>query len=125
MDTTTYELWMSNGARTLFQFDSEARIDHETVQDRVHPEDRALRDSAVKGAIKTQSHYEIEYRILLPDGNLRWIGSHGRCVTGETGTRTRLIGASIDITPRKLAEAAARRHREEIRHLSRVAAMAE
>ena len=125
MDTTTYELWMSQGARTLFQLDSEARIDHETVQDRVYPEDRALRDSAVKGAIITQSHYEIEYRILLPDGSLRWIGSHGRCVTGETGTRTRLIGVSIDITPRKLAEAEAVRHREEIGHLSRVAAMGE
>src|SRR5213079_3339076 len=34
MDTTTYELWMSQGARTLFQLDSEARLDHETVQDR-------------------------------------------------------------------------------------------
>jgi len=56
---------------------------------------------------------------------LRWIGSHGRCVTGETGTRTRLIGVSIDITPRKLAEAEAVRHREEIGHLSRVAAMGE
>jgi len=125
MDTATEELWMSDGARTLFQFDSETRLDHEKVQDRVHPEDRALRDSAVKGAIKTQSQYEIEYRILLPDGTLRWIGSHGRCVTGETGTRTRLIGVSIDITPRKLAEAEALRHREEIGHLSRVAAMGE
>src|SRR4029453_75366 len=73
MDTATEELWMSDGARTLFQFDSETRLDHEKVQDRVHPEDRALRDSAVKGAIKTQSQYEIEYRILLPDGTLRWI----------------------------------------------------
>src|SRR5439155_26892667 len=68
MDTTTNELWMSDGARTLFQFDSETRLDHARVQDRVHPEDRPLRDSAVKGAIETQGEYEIEYRVLLPDG---------------------------------------------------------
>jgi len=123
MNTATNELWMSNGARTLFQFDSETRLDHAAVQDRVHPEDRALRDAAVKGAIETQGQYEIEYRALLPDGTLRWIGSRGRCVTEENGTR--LIGVSIDITPRKLAEAEALRHREELGHLSRVVAMGE
>jgi len=125
MDTATNELWASDGARTLFQFDSETRLDHAAVQDRVHPEDRALRDSAVKGAIETRSQYEIEYRVLLPDGTLRWISSHGRCVSGENGTGTRLIGVSIDITPRKLAEAEALRHREELGHLSRVAAVGE
>jgi PAS domain S-box-containing protein len=125
MDTTTNELWMSDGARTLFQFDSETRLEHASVQDRVHPEDRALRDSAVKHAIETQGQYEIEYRALLPDGTLRWIVSRGRCVTGENGTGSRLIGVSIDITPRKLAEADALRHREELGHMSRVAAMGE
>jgi PAS domain S-box-containing protein len=125
MDTATDEIWMSEGARTLFQFDSETRVDHATVQDRVHPEDRALRDSAVKGAIETRGQYEIEYRALLPDGTLRWIGSRGRCVIGESGADTRLIGVSIDITPRKLSEAEALRHREELGHLGRVAAMGE
>jgi C4-dicarboxylate-specific signal transduction histidine kinase len=125
MDTATNEIWMSDGARTLFQFDSKTRLDHATLQDRVHPEDRALRDSAVKGAIETRGQYEIEYRALLPDGTLRWIGSRGRCVIGESGVDTRLIGVSIDITPRKLAEAEALRHREELGHLGRVAAMGE
>ena len=102
MDTTTYEIWMSDGARTLFQFDSETSLDHVMVQHRVHPEDRALRDSAVKGAIESRSGYEIEYRILLPDGTPRWISSRGRCVTGEDGTR--LVAVSIDITPQKEAQ---------------------
>jgi two-component system sensor kinase FixL len=123
MDTATNEIWMSDAARTLFQFDSETRLDHATLQDRVYPEDRALRDSAVKGAIETRSGYEIEYRVLLPDGSLRWIGARGRYVTDENGTR--LIGVSIDITPRKLAEAEALQHREELGHLSRVAVMGE
>jgi PAS domain S-box-containing protein len=125
MDTTTYELWMSDGARALFQFDSETRLDYAAVQDRVHPEDRALRDFAVKGAIEKRSQYEIEFRVLLPDGTLRWIGSSGRCVTGENDTGSRLISVSIDITPRKVAEAEALRHREELGHMSRVAAMGE
>jgi PAS domain S-box-containing protein len=125
MDTATNEIWMSDAARTLFQFDSETRLDHAKLQGRVHPEDRALRDSAVKGAIETRGGYEIEYRVLLPDGTLRWMGARGRCVTGERGRGIRLIGVSIDITSRKLAEAEALRQREELGHLSRVAAIGE
>jgi two-component system, LuxR family, sensor kinase FixL len=125
LDIATNELWMSDSARALFQFDSDIPLDHAAVQDRVHPEDRALRDSAIKGAIETHGEYEIEYRILLPDGNLRWIGGRGRCVTGENRKGARLIGVSIDITPRKLAEAEALQHREELGHLSRVAVMGE
>jgi PAS domain S-box-containing protein len=125
MDPATNELWMSDSARTLFQFGSEARLDHDAVQDRVHLEDRALRDSAVKRAVETRGEYEIEYRVLLPDGTLRWIGGRGRCVTGENRKGARLIGVSRDITPRKLAEAEALQHREELGHLSRVAAMGE
>jgi C4-dicarboxylate-specific signal transduction histidine kinase len=91
----------------------------------VHPEDRALRDSAIRGAIETHGEYEIEYRVLLPDGTLRWIGARGRCATEENGKGTRLIGVSIDITPRKIAEAEARQYHAEVGHLSRVAAVGE
>ena len=125
LSITTNELWVSDSARALFQFDSETHLDHAALQDRVHPEDRALRDSAIKRAIETEREYEIEYRVLLPDGNLRWIGGRGRCLTGENGKGARLIGVSIDITPRKLAEAEALQHREELGHLSRVAVMGE
>jgi PAS domain S-box-containing protein len=101
LNTATNEIWMSDSARSLFQFDPEAHITHAVLQDRVHSEDRALRDSVVKAAIETQGEYEMEYRILLPDGTLRWIGARGRCVSGENGKATRLIGVSIDITAQK------------------------
>jgi PAS domain S-box-containing protein len=125
LDATTNEMWMSDSARALFQFDSETRVNHALLQGRVHPEDRALRDSAIRGAIETHGEYEIEYRVLLPDGTLRWIGARGRCATEENGKGTRLIGVSIDITPRKIAEAEARQYHAEVGHLSRVAAVGE
>ena len=104
LDTATNELWMSDKARALFQFDPEASLDMAIVQRRVHPDDRALRESAIKQAIETEGDYALEYRLLLPDGNLRWISGRGRCVTGKHGKGKRLIGVSVDITQQKEAQ---------------------
>ena len=104
LDTTTNELWMSDRARALFQFDPDARLDKAIVQRRVHPDDRALRESAIKQAIETEGEYALEYRLLLPDGTLRWISGRGRCVAGKHGKGKRLIGVSVDITQQKEAQ---------------------
>jgi two-component system, LuxR family, sensor kinase FixL len=125
MNTSTNEIWMSDAARALFQFDADAQITHAVLQDRLYHEDRAFRDSAVKQAIERHSGYEIEYRVMLPDGALRWVGGRARCVTDAGGKLTRLLGVSIDVTERKIAEEQARRHREEISRLSRIALLGE
>jgi PAS domain S-box-containing protein len=104
LDTATNELWMSDKARALFQFDPETCLDMAIVQCRIHPDDRALRESAIKQAIETEGDYALEYRVLLPDGNLRWISGRGRCVPGKHGKGKRLIGVSVDITAQKEAQ---------------------
>jgi PAS domain S-box-containing protein len=101
LNMKTNELWMSDKARELFGFAPEELITHKKFQDRVHPEDRALRDSAVQHAIETQSGYEIEYRTTLADGTVRWIGARARCVGDEDGALTRLLGVSMDVTAQK------------------------
>jgi two-component system, LuxR family, sensor kinase FixL len=58
----------------------------------------------VQRAIRTRDAYEIEYRILLPDGKVRWIGGRARCLPEGDGKSTRLLGVSMDITERKQAE---------------------
>ena len=77
---------------------------YEDFQARVHPEDRAMRDNAIKMAIATKGTYELEYRILLPDGTIRWISGRARCIGDEKGELSRLLGVSIDVTKRKQAE---------------------
>ena len=104
LNTRTQKLWMSDKERELFQFPPEKEITYEEFQERVHPEDRALRDSAVQRAIQTQGGYEIEYRILFPDGTVRWIGARARCVSDGDGALSRLLGVSMDVTERKETE---------------------
>jgi two-component system, LuxR family, sensor kinase FixL len=125
MDIDTHAIWMSDSARELLQFDAETPITHELLQDRVHADDRAFREAAVKQAIETHSGYEIEYRAALPDGTVRWIGGRARCVQDETGKLTRLLGVSADITARKEAEEEAQLRREEMSRLSNITLLGE
>jgi len=124
MNIETREIWMSDGARRLFQFGPGVPVTHEAYQARVHPDDRALREAAVKQAIQTGS-YDIEYRALLPDATVRWIAGRGRSVKDTRGKLTRLIGVSADISARKAAEAEARLQRNRIDLLGRVSLLGE
>ena len=125
MDMTTEAIWISEGARSLFQFESGMPITHEVLQGRLHSEDRSCREAAVRRAIETQGEYEIEYRVALPDATVGWVAERGRCAKDATGKSTRLIGVSADISARKGAEEEERRHREEISRLSRIALLGE
>ncbi|MBF0550312.1 MAG: PAS domain S-box protein [Deltaproteobacteria bacterium] len=71
----------------------------------IHPEDRG-RVAANLEAKKTGQSFEQEYRIIQPDGSIRWIWDRGFPVPSETGQITRYAGAAGDITERKQMEAA-------------------
>jgi len=103
-DTTTHDLWISDSGRKVFGFEPDGPISYAAFQDRVHPDDRTRRASTMKRAIETQGSYELEYRILLPDGSIRWIGGRGRCVSGKDGRHTHLVGVSMDTTDLKRAQ---------------------
>jgi C4-dicarboxylate-specific signal transduction histidine kinase len=109
--------------RDLFQIAPGTDVDYAAFQKRVYPDDQPLRDSAIKRAIETKGSYEIEYRILLPDGTVRWISGRARCMSDGDGRSTRLLGVSMDVTERKQAEKEAMEQRDELFHLSRVATL--
>jgi diguanylate cyclase (GGDEF)-like protein/PAS domain S-box-containing protein len=81
----------------------------------VHPEDRASADERSKRGLLAE-RFNLEYRIVRPDGSIRWIESRGFPVRDDTGKISRITGVAKDITERKEAE-----HR--ITHLNRVLAM--
>jgi PAS domain S-box-containing protein len=104
LDTTTDRMWVSDKVRQLFQFRADDEIEYAEFQKRVHPDDRAHRDRIMRRAIQTGGSYETEYRIVLPDGTIRWIGGRARCLADAKGSLSRLLAVSMDITERKQAE---------------------
>jgi PAS domain S-box-containing protein len=125
LNTVTNELWVSDKVRELFQFDDEEKITYAMFTTRVHPEDRAMRETAIQQAIATRGGFDIEFRLLLPDGAVRWISAHARCVDYGGGGALRLVSVAIDVTKRKEVEEEARHHREQINLLSRVSLLGE
>lgn len=76
--------------------------------DLIHPDDRSLVDEAVKAAIASHSPYNVEYRIQPGDGRVRWVSERGRASYDEAGRPLWLDGVILDVTDRKVAEAAIR-----------------
>jgi PAS domain S-box-containing protein len=82
----------------------------------IHPEDRE-RVLADLEAEKMGQPFDHEYRIIRPDGSVRWIWDRGFPVRAETGEVLRYVGAAQDITQRKQAEQALKRNEAHLREL--------
>src|ERR1700716_960593 len=80
----------------------------EQLLQRTHPEDRAKWKGAIDRAIAEKSDYEVESRILLPDGSVKHIHTVGPPVLNASGNLVQFVGSSTDITERKRAEQATR-----------------
>jgi len=71
----------------------------------LHPDDRPRVLAAIDSAIRDGADYDVEYRVVLPSGELRWLHARGRAAqTADDGGARRLAGVSLDITDRKRAD---------------------
>jgi PAS domain S-box-containing protein len=124
-DIPRNEIWLTDKGRTLFGFGASEKLDFDRFQSVLHPEDRQSVLQAVENTLHTGAEYEAEYRVVLPDGQLRWISGRGQVEFNGDGQPARVRGASVDITKRKQAEEQAARQRNEMAHLSRVSTLGE
>jgi PAS domain S-box-containing protein len=77
---------------------------HETTIDgfreRIHPDDRAHVDVALTRLIERDAPYALKFRVVRPDGSVRWVSAKGRAVKDATATATQLLGIAMDVTDR-------------------------
>jgi len=102
--------------------------DMETVQQRMHPEDREREVEYAKRAVRAGKDFAQEFRIVLPDGNVRHIQAVGHPVSNASGEVTEVLGTHIDITERKRAEQEREKLRQleaDLAHMNRVTMLGE
>ncbi len=92
---------------------------------RIHPEDRAKWQEATDRAIGEKSDYDVEFRILLPDGTVKHIHTVGHPVLEASGDLLQFVGSSMDISASKRAEEALRQAQADLARVNRVTTMGE
>ena len=117
-DVERNEVWMTDKGRTLLGFMPNERVDYAALAARVHPEDREAREASIRRAVKTKGEYTIEYRLVLPDSTVRWIGSRGHFIGAGHVKTNMLIGVWMDITMEKQAQDALRENEARFRAMA-------
>jgi PAS domain S-box-containing protein len=74
----------------------------------VHPDDRAEAVSACVRAVNERSDLNTEFRIIRPDGQVRWIAARAKVYCDEQGRPQRMIGVNVDTTERRNVETSLR-----------------
>jgi two-component system, LuxR family, sensor kinase FixL len=122
---TRNEIWVTERWRSMFGFARSEPLQLEDFLQRVHPDDREIMRHTLAKSTQGDGRYQIEYRVLMPDGRLRWVSTEGYLELDSSGQPARLQGVTQDITNRKQAELDAHAHRNEVAHLMRAASLGE
>ena len=100
---TTQQFW-SVETFQIYGFDPNATTPtRESFLERVHPDDRAAIELAETELYKGKDA-EYNYRIILPDGSIKYITSVARPLCNDSGQVIEFVGTVMDVTERKLAE---------------------
>ncbi len=110
-------IWASDRARALYGAQPDGPASFQRFMACLHPEDRTQVGDAIRNAFRHGGEFREEYRVVHPDGAIRWLHVIGSCQLDAHGQPTRMVGASLDITERQDNEARLRDALAEVRRL--------
>jgi formate hydrogenlyase transcriptional activator len=110
-------VWATQKLRELLQFAPDEELHFERLLAAIHPDDRERVRELVRQSLERQEALNMEYRIVRPDGTIRWISSRGSPISNASGPPEYTMGVSIDVTDRKRMEAELRERLDEIERL--------
>ncbi len=106
IDRTTGMVLDSRGLSVLFGYPATHSLSLADIRARYHPDDgrQVIEQTLFRADDPAVTHFSDEYRLLLPDGSVRWMHARGEFIRDETGRALRTRGLVIDITARKRTE---------------------
>ncbi len=110
------EIYWSDGTYKIFGYDRTAKPTVEMAFQRVHPDDRDFVRRAHEHAIKEKTDFNMEHRLLMPDGAIKHCHVIGRALQTSSGD-LEFVGAGTDVTAAKLAEEKIRQNESELRQI--------
>jgi signal transduction histidine kinase len=114
----TDELLFSPQLKRIFEFDEDATITFDRINERTHPDDVGMLSELVAEVRNGQGNPQNEIRLQMPDGRIKYVTVFGRVVGHESG-RLECVGAVQDITARRLTEDALDKVRSDLAHVTR------
>ena len=110
VNPVTEPLYWSEELFRIFGFDPQHALPtRDQALQRIHPEDRDKFKQAFDRAIHAKVDADVEYRIVLPDGTMKYAYGQGHPVLNAQGELVEMVGTTVDITERKRSEEALRR----------------
>jgi PAS domain S-box-containing protein len=115
---TTNILYWSEECYRIWGFDPVHGLpNRETVWRRIHPGDRDRMYKEIQEALRQKRDYKVDFRIVLPDGTVKYLEAIGHHLFSEHGELVQVVGTNVDVTVRKRAERALRESEAKIRRL--------
>lgn len=115
----TGALWWSDETYRIFGLErGSLQPTLEGFLTRVHPDDRPQVEREYTRSLQTCASYAVDHRIVLSDGTVRHVQERGQTLCSPTGKPLRSTGTILDITDRKLAEAALKAGEEKMRAMA-------
>jgi len=99
----TGELYWSDRIAPLFGYcEGELETTYDNFLDALHPDDKANVIDAITQCIEHNAEYDIEHRVVWPDGQIRWVHEKGDVVKDDKGLPLHMLGVIIDIHDEKI-----------------------
>ncbi|MGH7631580.1 MAG: PAS domain S-box protein, partial [Gemmatimonadales bacterium] len=104
-DLSSAELRFDPRARALLGLDPDAPVTYGTWMGALHAADRGAVEELWQGALRERKPFSAEYRVVWPDGSVRWLAAMGRAASSARGGEPqRITGVVLDITERRQTE---------------------
>ena len=103
-DAATDLMSLSDRACEIYGVPHGTHATREQMRQCLHPDDRQRSRDVLARAVADRAAYDIEYRVVKPDGATVWVAVRGRAQYDAAGRVTGMLGVAVDVTPRKLAE---------------------